>query len=276
MESNPPQLIVHVSITLLFLLFVSVLAADQGGSSSIKTDVEALLAFRKMIQKDPSGVFSGWQLNRNPCSWYGVTCTLGRATQLDLGKCNLVGTISFAPLASLNMLTLLNLSANSFIVNSSSLLQLPFGLEQLELSSTGLAGLVPDNFLTKFPNLVYANLSNNTLTGLLPENLLLNSNKLQLLDLSLNNITGSISGLKIETCDSLLHLDLSKNKIIDSIPFSLSNCTNLKSLIFHTICSLGPYRSLLVISTAYRGLIFLTIISQAGSHPSWVIHVNRF
>lgn len=232
MESNPPQLIVHVSITLLFLLFVSVLAADQGGSSSIKTDVEALLAFRKMIQKDPSGVFSGWQLNRNPCSWYGVTCTLGRATQLDLGKCNLVGTISFAPLASLNMLTLLNLSANSFIVNSSSLLQLPFGLEQLELSSTGLAGLVPDNFLTKFPNLVYANLSNNTLTGLLPENLLLNSNKLQLLDLSLNNITGSISGLKIETCDSLLHLDLSKNKIIDSIPFSLSNCTNLKSLNF--------------------------------------------
>ncbi|KAM7484752.1 hypothetical protein LguiA_000761 [Lonicera macranthoides] len=230
MEIHPIHLFLSVTITLISMLSVSVIAAEQGTySSSMKTDAEALLMFKKMIQKDPNGVLSGWQLNRNLCQWYGVTCTLGRATQLDLSHSNLVGVISFAPFSSLDMLTVLNLSSNSFTVNSTSLLQLPFGLKQLELSSTGLAGLVPENFLTKCPNLVYVNLSFNNLTGFLPENLL-NSDTLQVLDLSSNNITGSISSMKIETCNSLLHLDLSENHIFDSIPFSLSNCTKLKSL----------------------------------------------
>ncbi|KAA8532403.1 hypothetical protein F0562_032428 [Nyssa sinensis] len=212
------------------MVFVSVLAAEQSQLPSSKTDAEALLLFKKMIDKDPNGVLSGWQLNKNPCTWHGVTCTLGRATQLDLSQSNLVGTISFSPLATLDMLTVLNLSLNSFTVNSTSLLQLPYGLKHLELSSTGLAGLVPENLFTKCPNLETVNLVNNNLTGFLPENLLLNSDKLQVLDLSYNNFTGSISNMKIDTCNSLLHLDFSGNHIMDSIPSSLSNCTSLNNL----------------------------------------------
>ncbi|KAK3004829.1 hypothetical protein RJ639_019330 [Escallonia herrerae] len=229
MDNHPLQLFLQIGLTILSLAFVSVLASEQGSYTSIKTDAEALLMFKKMIQKDPNGVSSGWQLNRSPCTWYGVTCTLGRATQLDLSRCNLVGTISFAPLASLDMLTVLNLSSNSFILNSTSLLQFPYGLKQLDLSSTGLVGLVPENLLAKCPYLVYINLSYNNLTGHIPENLL-DSDRLQFLDLSSNNITGSIYSMKIKTCSSLLHLDLSENHIIDSIPFSLSNCTNMESL----------------------------------------------
>lgn len=224
--------LLHVTIILLFIPFISVFAAEQGDFSSIKTDVVALLAFKKMIQKDPNEVLSSWQLNRNPCSWYGVKCTSNRVTELDLCRSNLVATLSFAPLASLNMLTLLNLSANSFTVNSSSLVQLPYGLKHLELSSIGMAGLIPENFLSKYPNLLSINLHNNTLTGLLPETLLLNLDTLQHLDLSMNNISGSVSSLKIETCNSLLHLDLSINRLGYSVPLSLSNCTNLKSLNF--------------------------------------------
>ncbi|XP_059649753.1 serine/threonine-protein kinase BRI1-like 2 [Cornus florida] len=230
MESNPLQLFLHLPLTLIFLASISVLAADQGEFSSIKTDAEALFMFKNTIEEDPNGVLSGWQLNTNPCTWHGITCTLGRVTQLDLSQCNLVGNISLSPFASLDMLTVLNLSANLFTVNSTSLLQLPYGLKQLELSSTGLAGLVPENFFTKCPNLVYVNLSHNNLTSFLPDNLLLSSDKLQVLDLSSNNITGSISNMKIESCNSLSHLDLSENHIIDSIPVSLSNCTNMKAL----------------------------------------------
>ncbi|KAA8529897.1 hypothetical protein F0562_034499 [Nyssa sinensis] len=207
-----------------------ILADEQGGFSSIKTDTEALLMFKKMIEKDQNGVLSGWQLNRNPCSWYGVTCTLGRAAQLNLSQSNLVGTISLSALAPLDMLTVLDLSMNSFTLNSTSLLQLPYGLKQLVLSSTGLAGLLPENLFTKCPNLENVILAHNNLTSFLPENLLLNSDKLKVLDLSSNNFTGSISSMKIETCNSLLHLDLSGNHITDSIPPSLSNCTNLKNL----------------------------------------------
>ncbi|XP_057477737.1 serine/threonine-protein kinase BRI1-like 2 [Actinidia eriantha] len=230
MESNPLQLFLHIPLALFLLLFASNLAAEQGQLSSTKTDAEVLFLFKKAIEKDPNGVFSGWKLNRNPCTWHGVTCTLGRVTQLDLSNSNLIGSISFSVFASLDMLTILNLSGNSFTVNSTSLLQLPYGLKQLELSSSGITGLVPENIFVNYPNLVYVDLSFNNLTGSVPENLLLNTDKLEVLDLSYNNLTGSISTMKIETCNSLLHFDISGNRIIDPLPYSLSNCTKLQIL----------------------------------------------
>ncbi|KAL3502136.1 hypothetical protein ACH5RR_036585 [Cinchona calisaya] len=223
-----------ISIQLAFLLgailvSVSVLSSEQGGLFSIKTDAEALLLFKNMM-KDPNGALSGWQLKKDPCTWNGVTCNLGRVTQLDLTRFGLVGEITLSPFASLDMLISLNLSANSFTLNSTSLMQLPYGLNQLELSFSGLAGQVPEKFFSKHPNLVYANFAFNNITSSLPENLLLYTNKLQFLDLSYNNITGSIADMKIETCNSLLHLDLSDNQIKDSLPASLSNCTTLQEL----------------------------------------------
>ncbi|GAV85927.1 LRR_1 domain-containing protein/Pkinase_Tyr domain-containing protein/LRRNT_2 domain-containing protein/LRR_4 domain-containing protein/LRR_6 domain-containing protein/LRR_8 domain-containing protein [Cephalotus follicularis] len=208
MERNPIQrLLHHLALYLSFVLMVFVWvnsATKQGVVSSIKTDAAALLMFKNIIHKDPNGVLSGWELNRNPCNWYGVSCTLGRATQLDLSGCDLAGTISFDPLASLTMLSTLKLSLNSFTVNSTCLLQLPYALKHLELSSAGLVGMVPENFLSHCPNLIYVNLS-------------------------YNNLTGSISGLKINE-NSLLELDLSQNHIVGPIPLSLPNCTNLKTL----------------------------------------------
>ncbi|KDP38186.1 hypothetical protein JCGZ_04829 [Jatropha curcas] len=226
---NPIQLFHHL---LLFIAaFASVSIAEQGVGASIKTDAAGLLMFKKMIEKDPNGALSGWQLNnRSPCAWYGVSCSLGRVTQLDLTKKNLAGIISFDPLASLDMLSSLKLSFNSFIVNSTSLLNLPSALQNLELSSAVLVGGIPEKLFSKNPNLVFVNLSHNNLTGSLPDDLFTNSDKLQALDLSYNNFTGSIP-FKIEnSCNSLLQLDLSGNHLINSIPASLSNCTSLKNL----------------------------------------------
>ncbi|KAJ6324193.1 hypothetical protein OIU76_011487 [Salix suchowensis] len=232
MESSPVQPFHHLALALLLFVFsVSVSVTEQGLVPSIRTDAAALLSFKKMIQNDPQGVLSGWQINRNPCIWYGVSCTLGRVTHLDLTGCSLAGIISFNPLSSLDMLSALNLSLNSFTVNSTALLHLPYALQQLQLSYTGIEGPVPESLFSKNPNLVYANLSHNNLSELLPDDLLLNSDKVQALDLSYNNFTGSISGLKIEnSCNSLSQLDLSVNHLMDSIPPTLSNCTNLKNL----------------------------------------------
>ncbi|KAL3582346.1 hypothetical protein D5086_016678, partial [Populus alba] len=203
MESNPVQLFHHLALALLLFVFsVSVSVTEQGPVPSIRTDAAALLSFKKIIQNDPNRVLSGWQINRSPCNWYGVSCTLGRVTHLDLSGSSLAGIISFDPLSSLDMLSALNLSSNPFTVNSTSLLHLPYALQQLQLSSTGLE-----------------------------DDLLLNSDKVQALDLSYNNFTGSISGLRVEnSCNSLSQLDLSGNFLIDSIPPSLSNCSNLKTL----------------------------------------------
>ncbi|KAJ4959806.1 hypothetical protein NE237_019716 [Protea cynaroides] len=270
---NPSHLLLHVAFTLLFIAFPSFLrsisAGDDVSFSTIKSDEEALLLFKKMIQEDPNGVLSGWQLRRNPCKWYGVTCSLGRATQLDLGRSDLVGTISFYPLAALDMLSVLNLSSNSFTVNSStSLLQLPPGLKQLDLSFSGLVGLIPEGFLSKYQNLVYVNLANNNLTGFIPNNLLVNSDNLQVLDISFNNLTGAISGLKLEnSCNNLFHLDLSVNQITDAIPSSLSSCTNLKTLNLSNNLLTGWIPSTLGVLSSLQRLDF-SHNHLSGSIPS--------
>ncbi|XP_068662653.1 serine/threonine-protein kinase BRI1-like 2 [Aristolochia californica] len=202
-------------------------ARDQAS----KNDAEALLLFKKSVQKDPNDVLTGWQVGRNACNWEGISCTLGRVTQLDLSHASLVGTLSFYPLASLDMLSVLDLSYNSLSVNSSSLLQLPPSLERLDISATVLVGVVPDNFFSRYPNLVSVDLSRNNLTGNLPEFFFANADSLQSLDLSFNNLSGSINGLVFGSfCQSLLSFDISGNHFWDVIPFSLSNCSSLKNL----------------------------------------------
>ncbi|KAG1342682.1 brassinosteroid LRR receptor kinase BRL2 [Cocos nucifera] len=234
---NPLPLFSPATVLLLLFVFLPSLSSStfdhkQDVYPSTKTDGEALLLFKNSIQKDPNGVLSSWQLNRNPCSWYGVSCNLGRPTQLNLSGCNLSGTLSFYSLSSLDMLSVLNLSNNVFYINSStSLLQLPHALKQLDLSSAGVVGLIPEEFPSIYPNLMHLNLSHGNLTGSLPENLLAKSENLQVFDLSFNNLSSGISGLKFgNSCKSLLYMDLSVNNIIDIIPSSLADCTNLKTL----------------------------------------------
>lgn len=234
-RSNPVQPL-HPLSTLLFIISIllSASVAVQAASSS-KTDAEALIAFKNMIQKDPNGALSSWQLNKDPCTWYGVTCSSsppGRPTQLDLSGSNLVGSVSLEPFRSMDTLSVLKLSSNSFIVNSTSLLQLPYGLSQLDLSLAAIIGSVPEGLFSVCPNLVDVNLAFNNMTGSLPENFFFGADKLRNLDLSYNNLSGSASNLRIErhSCSSLLQLDLSGNRLTSSIPSSLSNCTSLQIL----------------------------------------------
>lgn len=234
MENNPLQLLPHLTVTLLMIiiivLFPLITAEATATVSSIKTDAKALLAFKKLIQNDPNGALSSWNPKTNPCTWDGVTCTLGRVTGLEVsGNNDVSGIISLDPLSSLDMLSVLKFSLNSFSVNSTSLLKLPYSITQLDLFLGKVLGPVPENLFSNCPNLVVVNLSYNNLTGPIPDNFIQNSDKLQSLDLSFNNLTGSISDIKID-CKSLLQLDLSGNNLSDSFPISLSNCTSLKSL----------------------------------------------
>lgn len=217
---------------LLLVLFFALVSSDKGKYFSSKTDAESLFLFKKMIN-DPKSSLSDWSIGtKDVCKWYGITCnSFGRVASLDLTESGLQGKLSFSPFSSLDMLISLNLSSNKFSINSSSLVQLPYGLKHLELSISGLTGQLPENLFINCPKLEFVNLAFNNLTGFVPQDFLLKTDNLQYLDLSYNNITGSISNIKIESCNSLLHLDLSGNQIRDSIPGSISNCTDLKELI---------------------------------------------
>ncbi|KAK9058212.1 hypothetical protein SSX86_023052 [Deinandra increscens subsp. villosa] len=241
MEMNTLHLYLYASISLtsIFLNSASTLNPSSTSKpnpytslSTIRTDSEALLQFKTMIENDPNELLSTWQLTKPPCKWLGVTCTQGRVTGLDLSESYLAGSISFEPFSSLDMLTILNLSENPHLfINSTSIFQLPSGLQQIQLSNCGIKGLILDNLLGKFKNLGLINLSKNNLTGLLPENLVSNLDSVTVLDLSSNNIFGSIP-LAISNFTSLVNLNLSYNVITGNIPRSLGNLKSLQSLDF--------------------------------------------
>ncbi|KAI7728280.1 hypothetical protein M8C21_006583 [Ambrosia artemisiifolia] len=196
--------------------------------SAIKTDSEALIQFKNMIENDPNEALSTWQPNKSPCKWGGVTCSSGRVTGLDLSESYLQGSISFEPFSSLDMLTILNLSENPHLfINSTSIFQLPSGLQQILLSNCGIKGLVFDNLFVKFKNLVVINLSKNNLTGSIPENLVSNQDSVKVLDLSSNNIFGTIP-LAISNYTNLVNFNLSYNLITGNIPRSLGNLKSLQ------------------------------------------------
>jgi LysM repeat protein len=74
-------------------------------------DCEALVALYTGTNGATWTNRTGWLATNAPCSWYGVTCTSGRVTQLVLGNNNLIGTLP-SQLGSLTNLTVLNLASN--------------------------------------------------------------------------------------------------------------------------------------------------------------------
>jgi Leucine-rich repeat (LRR) protein len=221
----------------LLLFFILIFLSSTSHSTST-SDLNALIFFKKSIQHDPNGALSNWHAgDPNPCYWYGVSCSNTsngmRVSQLNLSNCTLSGNLSLSFLSSLDMLQVLNLSINSFYINSAHLFQLPRAITQLDLSASGLTGLLPENFLQYYPYLNMVNFAHNNLTGYFPYRFMSNSTSLQILDLSFNNFSGEIYGLEVQNpCKSLIHLDLSGNYFMGSLPTSISSCSSLKALNF--------------------------------------------
>lgn len=225
-----------------FLLLLSILlnlTLNSSGSRSLplvsskQTDAAALIRLKKSV-KDPGGILDGWDLMHEPCSfWKGVTCVYWRVTELNLSGAGLVGVLPMSAIASLDKLQVLNLSGNAFSGNGSSLMQLPFTLQQLDISSNGLIGSITEEFL-KYHRFAFVNLSHNNLSGTLPANLLSSQAQLQTLDLSFNNFSGPMSFLdpNPSACHNLISIDLSSNHLTGEIPASLSKCIALQSLNF--------------------------------------------
>ncbi|RAL47881.1 hypothetical protein DM860_011466 [Cuscuta australis] len=199
---------------------------------SIKTDSDSLLAFKRMIQRDPDGALSGWQQRADPCSWHGVKCSSGRVNSLDLSQAGILGDFSFSPFSSLDMLDSLDVSGNRGLwLNFSSLVDgLPSSLKKLDLSFSGLTGNVPENLFVQCPNLQFVNVAFTGISGTLHDSFLIGADNLQVLDMSYNNLTGSISGMEIGACDSLSRLDFSGNRFSGSVPAAFANCTHLSEM----------------------------------------------
>lgn len=209
--------------------------AAQNDSSGLYQDTQGLLSFKERIERDPSGVLSGWaaSASSNSCDWRGVICANGRVAAINLTNCGLLAPLPTAALAPLDQLQEMRLGGNEFY--GSGIEQVVASacatLSLLDLSSNNLTGSFSASDNVVCSTLTYLNLSRNSLRGSLSSFGALRSGaSLASLDLSYNNFSGLLPSDLFSACNSLLWLDLSHNSLSGSLPAGISLCAALQHL----------------------------------------------
>ena len=172
---------------------------------------------------------AGWNVTNMPCSWYGVSCSGGHVSGLDLFLNQLTGEIP-SELGNLTNLTYLDMSGNQLSASIPTELGNLSNLEFLGLSGNQLTGEIPTE-LGNLNNLRNIWLHDNSVTGSIPRELG-NLTNLESFSLSRNQLTGEIPR-ELGNLTNLESLSLSRNQLTGSIPSELDNLSNL------TVLSLG-------------------------------------
>ena len=172
------------------------------------------------------------------CSWFGVTCSSGSVSSLDLLSNSLIGTIPI----ELGNLT---------------------NLKYLRLDVNILRGSIPSE-LSNLTNLAYLNLADNSLIGSIPIELG-NLTNLNFLRLESNSLSGSIPS-ELGNLTKLTNLQLFNNLLTGSIPDELKKLTKLSYLWLSGNSFSG---------TIPRELQKLSTLTVTGGAPSSTLRVNH-
>jgi Leucine-rich repeat (LRR) protein len=172
---------------------------------------------------------------------------LSNLTYLDLNSNKLDGVTTEEHLVSARSLQYIGLSQNALKIEISSDWQPPFRLDtayfaacqmgplfpgwlqwhvnitQLDISSAGISGRLPQWFSDVFSNVEFMNITNNQLNGSLPT--IMDFMSLEELYLSSNQLTGQIPTLP----PNISYLDLSNNFLSGPLPSAVGS-TNLNQL----------------------------------------------
>ena len=159
------------------------------------------------------------------CNWYGITCSAGYVTGVDLNGNNLKGTLP-AAIGQLVNVQHLDLDGNHLSGEIPRQLSNLINLKRLDLSENTLEGSIPES-LKNLENLNWLSLYTNKLSGNLPE-WLGEISSLQLLLLGGNQFNGPIPE-SLGNLQNLLALGLSDNDLAGEIP---NNIERLKNLIY--------------------------------------------
>ncbi|MCD7459011.1 hypothetical protein HAX54_039807 [Datura stramonium] len=201
-------------------------------------DLDALLELKKGVLKDPSGkVLSSWDsksLGPNGCpqNWYGISCSDGHVTSIELNDVGLVGTLDFAAISGLKMLHNLSVANNQLSGNITEEIGLIISLEFLDLSKNMFSGSIPSK-LTSLKNLVSLNLSFNSLDGTVPAGFA-SLEKLKYLDLHSNAFSNDIM-LLLASLGDIEYVDLSSNKFVGSLDLQAGNSSFVSSVQYLNI-----------------------------------------
>ena len=159
-------------------------------------------------------------------TWYGVTVSGDRVSQIGLHNNNLVGTIP-PEIYNLTNLNWLQLSLNQLSGSIPTEIGNLINLTSLNLSNNQLSGSIPI-VIWNLTNLTTLTLAGNQLTGQIPTEIG-NLTNLIALKLHLNQLSGSIP-IEIGNLTNLTYLNLGDNQFTGSIPSEIGSLTNLTSL----------------------------------------------
>ncbi|XP_059436264.1 receptor-like protein EIX2 [Corylus avellana] len=175
-------------------------------------------------------------------NWLDVVNMLPSLVELHLVNCGLVSLPHSISSINFTLLSVLDLSSNSFNSFIPHWLSNVSGLSLINLDSSSLRGAIPVG-LGHLTSLRSLNLAGNHFTGKIP-NSFANLCNLQTLDLKSSNISGDITefvdGLSQCSNSSLEYLYLSKNMLLGgNLPYSLEGLKNLKTIDFQGCSFLG-------------------------------------
>ncbi|KAG9129037.1 hypothetical protein Leryth_016869 [Lithospermum erythrorhizon] len=245
--------------TLIFLFFTSLIHLSISTFAKCHADDESgLLAFKKGIISDPSGILSKWKSGTDCYTWPGVSCQdTNRVTLLqifgqsdtpngylsgklpeNIGNLSKLSALSFAgnrfsgPIPSsiggLTQLTQLNLDHNLLTGTIPASMKALKNLSALTLEYNKLSGAIPDIF-SGFNNFYVLELSHNKLSGNIPGSVVALAPKIRFLELGHNALSGNIPDFlgKLQALDTL---DLSWNKFSGTVPKTFANLTKIFNL----------------------------------------------
>jgi hypothetical protein len=186
---------------------------------------------------------AGWVQSDTPCSWYGVTCSAGHVSSLELDfnylhgaippelgnlteleflslrRNYLVGAIP-GTLGNLSHVWLFNMYGNELTGSIPSELGKLTSVQWFNLAYNQLSGPIPSE-LSELPVVREIGLVDNQLSGPIPPEIG-NLSTLEYLTLSDNQLNGSIPP-ELGQLSNLCHLDLSDNQLTGSIPPELGD-----------------------------------------------------
>ncbi|KAH6763740.1 hypothetical protein C2S51_014989 [Perilla frutescens var. frutescens] len=242
----------------------------------LKTDEEALVAFRNAVDKtsDPNGVLSSnWSTNTSICSWIGVSCGLQhrRVTALNLSGFELVGTI--APhLGNLTFLQHFDISSNNFTGSIPSELSNLRRLKELNVGFNNLNGEIPSWF-EGLSKLQVMNLRNNSFSGRIPSGIFTNMSVLIEIDLRFNMLSSQLPSDTCRNTPKLRGIYLRGNQLYGKIPASIYKCREVEVLSLGSNQFNGSIPSEIGNLTMLRSLYIYSNYLQ-GNIPSSIFNIS--
>ena len=202
---------------------------DGAIEGSLEGDWRALMALYNSTGGADWRNSENWAVSDTPPTaeelntWYGVTVSNGRATELELFNNGLSGSIP-SELGDLSALVTLDLRFNALTGSIPAELGRLSNLYSLFLRSNSLTGSIPSE-LGRLSRLKRLSLNVNKLTGPIPRKLG-DMSSLQELDLRFNDLSGLVP-VELSNLSSLTTLYLNGNELIGSLPVSLTRLSRL-------------------------------------------------